>query len=217
MIIQIDTRALAEGMGRLLASSKVRLLVGVAALGVPLAVWAAVTKPHTFTDGSTISAAQVNANFDALVTAANVPLKDRVWTANQTGSLSVTGLSWQTMAGPTLNFTLPAATTVDFTADGSVTGVAGSGYAGGHCGFRFVVDGTPYGNGTWGDRLVGCPGNGSNPPGGWWCPWSMGRSIALNSGNHSVYLQMTGWSGTSAGCSVDGGEYSNARLYVLAR
>jgi LPXTG-motif cell wall-anchored protein len=45
----------------------VLLLVGIAA--IPIAAWAAVTLPYSFTDGTTADADEVNANFAALVAA----------------------------------------------------------------------------------------------------------------------------------------------------
>lgn len=216
MLIQIDTEAFGRELRLLLSTRKARGMVAALLLGAPLLVYAAVTKPYTFTDGSVISAAQVNANFDALYTAANSPLTGRTWNATQTAALTVTGLNWANVPGLSTSITLPAAATVDLEADGSVTGIAGSGYSGGHCGFRFVVDGSPYGNSSWGDRLIGCPAS-SNSLGAWWCNWSMRRTLNLSAGTHAVLVQMTGWGGTAAGCASDGGEYSVGKLWAVAR
>lgn len=216
MLIQIDTEQLWQALIQSLKTRRGKVLGLMAMTATPLLVYAAVTKPYTFVDGAVISAAQVNANFDALYTAANSPLSSRAWNATQTAALTVTGLNWTAIPGLTASISLPAAATVDMEADGSVTGVAGSGYTGGHCGFRFVVDGAPYGNSTWGDRIIGCPG-GSNSQGAWWCNWSMRRTFNLSAGVHAVSVQMSGWSGTVAGCALDGGEYSNAKLWAVAR
>lgn len=135
--------------------------------------------------------------------------------AAQNAALSTTGGTWVLIPGTTITTTFSAAQTVDLSADGSVTGVAGSGYTGGHCGFRFVVDGTAYGHGMWGDRIVGCPG--MQTLSAWWCSWSMRRTLSLSSGSHSFWIEQTGWSGYNAGCSSDGQPYSAAKLSVLVR
>ena len=84
-----------------------------------------------------------------------------------------------------------------------------------HCGFRFVVDGLGYGYATWGDVIVGCGVSSQTP--GWWCPWTMRRTFPAKAGMHTIKVQQTGWSGTTAGCSSSNAEYSAARLRVLAR
>lgn len=139
-----------------------------------------------------------------------------VYTGTQTGTWTATGLAWKDISGASASFTLVGNTTLEMEADGAVYGIAGSNYLGGHCGFRFVVDGTPYGNATWGDRIVGCPGSGNANTGAWWCNWSMRRSLQLMTGQHTVQLQVTGWSGTVAGCGSDGGDYSLAKVWILA-
>ncbi len=138
-----------------------------------------------------------------------------IYTATQTGAWTATGAAnWAAVAGATTTFSVSSNATLEMSADGSVYGIAGNGYLGGHCGFRFVVDGTPYGNGTWGDRIIGCPGSGNSNTGSWWCNWSMRRTLPVASGSHTVALEVTGWTPNS-GCGSDGGEYSVAKLSIL--
>ncbi len=139
-----------------------------------------------------------------------------VYTGTQTGAWTAVGGTWMDIKDANVTFNVTGVVFVELQADGSVSGVAGSGYLGGHCGFRFVIDGVPQGNATWGDRLVGCPGGGNPNTGSWWCNWSMRRSSSLSNGSHTIQLQVTGWTGTVAGCASDGGEYSVAKLWVLA-
>lgn len=48
------------------------LLGSLTVLLVPLTIWAAtITKPHTFSDGDTLSASKLNENFDTLYTRVN--------------------------------------------------------------------------------------------------------------------------------------------------
>ena len=138
-----------------------------------------------------------------------------VYTGTQTGSWSATGANWMDIKDANVTFNVTGVVFVEMQADGAVSGVAGSSYQGGHCGFRFVIDGMPQGNATWGDRIVGCPGSGNGATGSWWCNWSMRRSTSLSNGMHTIQVQVTGWSGTVAGCASDGGEYSVAKLWVL--
>lgn len=137
-----------------------------------------------------------------------------VYTATQTGSWTAVGQAWAPIKGATSTFSVSSNATLEMSADGSVYGIAGNGYLGGHCGFRFVVDGTPYGHGTWGDRIVGCAGSGNANTGSWWCNWSMRRTLAVASGSHTVALEVTGWT-PAAGCGSDGAEYSVSKLSIL--
>lgn len=137
------------------------------------------------------------------------------YSATQTGSWQATGGTWNDIAGASVMATATGNATLEMQADGSVYGVAGNQGPGGHCGFRFVVDGTPYGNATWGDRIVGCPASGNGSTASWWCNWSMHRSLPVTAGSHTVQLQVAGWSGTTAGCGSDGGEYSVAKLAIM--
>jgi hypothetical protein len=138
-----------------------------------------------------------------------------IYTAQQTGAVTTTGLQWTSVPGTTLNFTLPGSSTVDLEANGSISGVAGNQDNAARCGLRFLVDNIAYGDFNWGDVLVGC-GAGQYYPGSW-CPWSMRRTLQLNPGNHAVTVQQTGWTGTTAGCASSSNSYSAARLRIVVR
>lgn len=79
------------------------LLVALAAL--PSLLWAATTLPHTFSNGTVASAAQVNANFSALATAIDTPAAGSVFTTvaytNQT-QYRTSATAWQ--VGPTFTY-----------------------------------------------------------------------------------------------------------------
>jgi hypothetical protein len=139
--------------------------------------------------------------------------------AQQNANLSTVGPNqgFVDVPGASVTATLPADGTLELDANGSVSGVQGNATppTATHCGFRFVVDGMPYGDASWGDVIVGCGVSSQTP--GWWCPWTMRRSLAAKMGAHTVKVQQTGWSGTTAGCSSASAEYSAARLRVLAR
>lgn len=70
MKIIVDTEPLVAPLKRLLGSRARRVGLLFVTLSLPVVVLA-VTKPYTFTDGTVISAAQINANFDALFSAVN--------------------------------------------------------------------------------------------------------------------------------------------------
>lgn len=66
--VEFDDRLLHPGQW----ARRPRALLLLLAVGLtPLAVYAAVSKPYTFSDGATISASQVNANFDTVYAATN--------------------------------------------------------------------------------------------------------------------------------------------------
>lgn len=142
-------------------------------------------------------------------------LINTIYTAQQTGAVRVTGLQWTSVPGTTINFTLAQASMVDLEANGSIHGIAGNQGNASHCGFRFLVDNSAYGDPSWGDVIVGC-GTGSSSP-GWWCPWLMRRTLQLGAGNHFVTVQQTGWSGTTSGCQSEAINYSATRFRVVVR
>jgi hypothetical protein len=139
-----------------------------------------------------------------------------LYTASQTAGtpVSASGGTWVSIPGASTTFTLAQGSVLDLEADGSVSGLGDASHTYGHCGFRFVVDGTPQGDANWGDRIIGCAVSNAGSS-GWWCNWSMRRTLSVGGGMHTVALQMGGWSGTSAGCSSDGGAYSLAKLWVF--
>jgi len=142
-------------------------------------------------------------------------LINTIYTAQQTDTVSVTGLQWTSVPGTTINFTLAQSSTVDLEANGSIHGIAGSQGNATHCGFRFLVDNAAYGDPSWGDVIVGCGNPGVSP--GWWCPWLMRRTLQLAAGNHFVTVQQTGWAGTTAGCKSEAHSYSATRSRVVIR
>ncbi|ATB40467.1 hypothetical protein CYFUS_005916 [Cystobacter fuscus] len=139
-----------------------------------------------------------------------------IYTAQQTGEVRVTGLKWTSVPGTTINFVLPQRSTVDLDANGSINGIAGNQGNATHCGFRFFVDNVSYGEPAWGDVIVGC-GTDSSSAAGWWCPWSMRRTLQLDAGSHAVTVQQTGWSGATAGCLSSSADYSATRLRATIR
>ena len=139
-----------------------------------------------------------------------------IYTAQQTGSVGVTGLNWTSVPGATINFSLPQSATVDLEANGSVLGMGGGdgGYSS-HCGLRFVVDHIAYGAPDFGDVIVGCATGGTNA--GFWTPWFMRRTLHLEAGYHAVAVQQTGWAGTIKGCWSEPDAKSAARFRAVIR
>ncbi len=138
-----------------------------------------------------------------------------VVTAQQTGAVNARGSAWLDIPGASLMVNLTDAGVVDMEAFGAITGIGGgSGYT--HCGVRFVVGDNAYGNGTWGDVLVGVSRSGTGN-GGWWEHWNIRRQLSLAPGAYVVRLQVAGWDGSDVGCQLDAEDYSRARLYVTVR
>jgi hypothetical protein len=100
--------------------------------------------------------------------------------------------------------------TVDLLASGSITATVAAQVA--NCALRFVIDGTPTGDATYGDRYLSVPG------GQWHAFTLMQRSLLSAAGPHSAKVQMARLSADSAGeCQIDGGEYSMVRLLISVR
>jgi hypothetical protein len=153
---------------------------------------------------------------EAAETPSTSSLIQTIYSAQQNGDLSVVGLQWTSVPGTTISFTLGQDATVDLEAHGSIHGVAGNTGNAAHCGFRFLVDNTAYGDPSWGDVITGCA-VGSNYSAGWWCPWFMRRTLQLRAGTHYTTVQQTGWSGTTSGCFSTYQDYSATRLRVVVR
>lgn len=137
-----------------------------------------------------------------------------VGSASQTADLATVGATWVDVSGASITFTLPSAMTLDMQANGSMTVGAGATSLNGHCGLRFVVDGVPYGNITWGDVLVGLNAVTANT--GYWSPWTISRHLPVPAGAHTVKLQQTGWSTMDSACKSYASEHSRANLSVDA-
>ncbi len=130
-------------------------------------------------------------------------------TASQNGVLSTT--VWADVPGATVNVTIPAGATLRLRSNGGVHAPGPLPYT--HCGFRFVIDGTPYGDGTWGDVITGVNVSGSGSA--YWEAWSIQRDVpSLTAGTHTVNVQMTGWGASYSPCYMDGNSYSAAKLIV---
>jgi hypothetical protein len=140
-----------------------------------------------------------------------------IYTAQQTGDLKVTGLQWTSVPGTTIRFNLPQNATVDLEANGSINGVVGNQGNVAHCGFRFLIDNVAYGDSSFGDVIVGCGTYAQGGSAGWWCPWSMRRTLQLGGGSHFATVQQTAWEGTTAGCASSASSYSAARFRVVIR
>lgn len=147
------------------------------------------------------------------VDAATGPIaRTATYFAEQIGApLQVLGTTWTALPGVQVTFAASVPSSAVLAASGSVLGVPGASSNVGTCGFRFVVDGVPYGDATWGDRLIQCGAPGTTAPG--WCSWTMQRVVTLAAGSHAIAVQQVGYSPT-AGCQSGGGSYSDAKLLV---
>ncbi len=122
---------------------------------------------------------------------------------------------WLDVPGTSYVFFLAAASYIDLQADGTLISMFGVDTAA-HCGFRFVIDGTPISSAQFGDRAVGCdrldPAMTER-----WCPWSARQLLSLSAGAHTVKVQLTGDSASDALCSASDNEAFQTKLWVLTR
>jgi hypothetical protein len=187
----------------------------------------------SFVNGTVTDADQVNANFETLRTAHNdlQAQVDAGGGAAAPGILRVLGRAesstgiqnnaqtWVDVPNTTMTLDVPAGVTTRVAAHGSIIArdYVGTSEKNTHCGFRVVVDGTGYGNPSWGDVIVGCSDvDSSLSEAGWWCPWTISRDLALSAGTHEFKLQMTGWGGSQVSCEIEDQEHARARFDVLA-
>ncbi len=128
-----------------------------------------------------------------------------IGSATQTGSVTTGSVQvWSAVTGASVGFTLARTMTVRMQAHGAAYAAPG-----GHCGFRFTIDGTGQGNVSWGDVLV-WSGTGNQ-----WSTWVMEREAVLASGAHTITVQQVG--NVASGCTSDPNDYSRARLWLYAR
>jgi hypothetical protein len=140
------------------------------------------------------------------------PVKVFMGMASQSAILDLTGATWTDVPSVTLTVTLPRTMNVLMEANGSVSATGAGTTRSTHCGFRFVINGTPEGNTSWGDVIVGASSPAEQNNHGWWTPWTMKRLKPLAAGTHTIKVQMTGWLGTDAICHSDSTEFSRANL-----
>ncbi len=122
-----------------------------------------------------------------------------VGTVKQNSSFTIYS-PWTDVPGVIFCFQLPINKSVNLRAFSSTQ------ISGGHAGFRFVIDGVPYGDPDYGDLIVsgGSPG---------WHSWYIERIVEISAGEHCVKLQMRCGGGTLISQGLD---YDAARLFVEA-
>ncbi len=135
----------------------------------------------------------------------------------QNTSISTDLPTWIDLPWTSVSFNIASSKTINLRGFWSITSAAWTARTYTHCGFRFVLDGIPYGDATWGDQIIGCNSNGSATPSGYWCPWNIERNISVTPGAHAVKVQMIWWGLGYATCSSIAAPYSAARLFVNAR
>ncbi len=123
--------------------------------------------------------------------------------ATQTGNgTTVSASTWYDVPGAIAGFNLPRTMVVHMRAYGTANSTGGT-----HCGMRFNVDGTPYGDASWGDVIYF--------PNGGWMAWTMEREVSLAAGSHQVRVQMI--ANFANGCLTYPDSYSAARLRISGR
>ncbi len=139
----------------------------------------------------------------------------RMWFAEATGTnitIPAATNTWTTAPGLSIQAQLHAASTVLIRWTGT------SRYVGGgnelcHLGQRFVIDGVPTGNPSWGDNIVVQRGATR-----WHEPFVTEVAVPLAAGAHTITAEMTNGTG-HATCNLngdDGKEYDRSHLEVIA-
>ena len=139
---------------------------------------------------------------------------DRMWFAESTGSnLALPGVNgWVVATGASVEINLRAASTVLLSWMGT-SRFAGGGNGLCHLGQRFLVDGAPTGEPTWGDSLMVQRGDTR-----WHEPFNLERAVSLPAGKHTIVAEMTNGGGAGQ-CNLDGDAgqpYDRSYLGVVA-
>jgi hypothetical protein len=139
---------------------------------------------------------------------------DRMWFAESTGdSIAVPGnQTWVAAAGTTAQIQLYARSMVFLRWTGTSRFVGGgNGLC--HLGQRFVIDGVPTGNPTWGNAIAVSRGSTR-----WHAPFHLELAVPLDAGMHTIATEMTNASGYAT-CNLDGDgglAYDRSRLAIAA-
>jgi hypothetical protein len=114
--------------------------------------------------------------------------------------------SWVDIPGMSQSITLDAPKHVQMSLTGTEY-VAGTGQA--YCSYRFVIDGTPLGDATYGQALAV-----NDPTTGWWSPVAVKWGQDMTAGAHTIKAQLSNTS-TTATCSAGQGNNAYARFRLF--
>lgn len=134
------------------------------------------------------------------------------WSAESTsatGSL-VAGAGWMAIPGVAISAKLATPSHVQLSLSGTQLS---QGTSVAHCGYRFVIDGTPLGNPTHGQAIVvGDIGS------GWWAPVVLSYGVDLAAGPHTISAEATNSAATGGTCNLGEGnnDYAKVRLFASA-
>ncbi len=134
--------------------------------------------------------------------------------AERTGAVSPNATNWTAIPGLTVTFTLTQDSLVQAVADGvqRTTDNAAGTFC--HAGYRYVVDGTPKGDASFGQRLQV-----SNGATNWHSIWSMVDFNSLAPGQHTISIEVKTSPGACYVCGESNGalaDYTNCTLNVTA-
>ena len=137
----------------------------------------------------------------------------RMWTEESSGAnVAIPGNQTWVPANLTLTPTLYAASLVSLRWTGTLRfGSGGNGLC--HVGQRFVIDGTPTGNATWGDAIMVMRGSSR-----WHESFTDEIAVPLMPGTHTISVEMTNANGYAT-CNLDGdggAGYDHSRLAAAA-
>jgi len=129
--------------------------------------------------------------------------------AESTGDTGPIGGSatWVDIPGVSIAVNLAAAKHVQMSLTGTQY-VTGSAQA--YCSYRFVIDGAPLGDPTYGQALAV-----NDPMSGWWSPVAVKWGQDMTAGAHTIKAQLSNTS-TTASCSAGQGNNAYARFRLFA-
>jgi len=141
-----------------------------------------------------------------------------VYYAEQSADVTAQGeSSWMDITGAEVAFSTAAGAVLDLFANGAMSTRFGTASFI-RCGLRFVVDGVPTGEPTFGDMLVSPARNHSG--GAEWSSFTFSRRVVVGPGQHVVgtqVAQVPTSAPTDLACALDERDYSGVRLYVTVR
>jgi len=159
--------------------TKLQKVIAGVGLAVALTTVAGVAfagLPHTFAAGQTMKAADLNDNFNAV----------HVLGASVQNTASFNGATWGTIPGMTVNLTLTQSSLVQLSGAGDQRTVDMAATSICHAGYRYVIDGVPKGEPSWGQHIQVSSGATA-----WHASWALNDSVTLAPGAHTIELQAT--------------------------
>lgn len=155
--------------------------------------------PHSFTNGETLTAANLNSSFAAVTVVAA--------SAQSNGVVAPNLPDWTPIPGMTVTLTLASASLVQMSSSGVQRTTDMLAATTCHTGYRYMIDGTARGDATWGQRIQ--VSTGAN----WHQTWSFTDAMMLPPGSHTITVEAHHPAASGGSCYVCGEADGSVAIY----